>query len=122
MSHPHTVIDPNSESIIPLPAGLANGRLLFWQRAAAWAFGIWAAMMPVTAVLVVNSMNTLAREQKIASEQMILYRESMERRVTLFEERQAVMMRSQERHSDDIELLKSKFGLTIVSARNKDKQ
>ena len=107
------MIDPNQESVIPAPAGLTNGRLLFWQKAATWTFGIWAAMMPVTAVLVVNLMNDLAREQKNAAAAMVEYRQVMERRMLIVEERQNVVMRTVERHGNELDLLEVMHGQTL---------
>lgn len=70
----------------------------FWQKVAAFTFGLWAIMLPVAAGLVIASVTRFA-------DRFDAYVLAMERRVTLLEERQARVLKILEEHNDSIHKL-----------------
>lgn len=69
-----------------------NGRFLsvtFWMRVAAISFGLWSLVLPISAKLVTDRISEIAVSQRQQAAEVVAYRELMERRVLLLEERQA---------------------------------
>lgn len=73
----------------------------FWLKAATWTFGLWALMLPITGKLVIDSIRDVADEQKNTTSEFIKYREIQEKRMTIVEERQNVIMRRLEQIDTD---------------------
>lgn len=74
------------------PDGL--GRAEFFQRVAAIAFAAWAAVVGYVGVVVRDSVAVAVQENKTSREAFAEYVRVMERRVTIIEERQAVVLRA----------------------------
>lgn len=64
----------------------------FWQKAAAFTFGLWAIMLPIAAGLVISSVGRF-------TDRFDAYVLAMEKRVTLLEERQARVLQILEQHN-----------------------
>lgn len=62
------------------------GRADFWQKVAAFTFGLWAIMLPLAAGLIISSVSRF-------SDRFDAYILAMERRVTLLEERQSRVLK-----------------------------
>ena len=74
-----------------IPAN-GNGKTLsavFWMRVASITFGLWALVLPISAGIIVNRVDDIAIEQKRMADATVQWREIVERRLILLEERQA---------------------------------
>lgn len=83
----------------------ASAREDFWLRAATWTFGLWAILLPITGKMVVDKIDDIAESQQVYVEEFVKYRELMERRLTILEERQSSILRKvekidEERHNE----------------------
>lgn len=69
-------------------------RVEFWMKVAAWAFGLWSVMIPLGVVMLQNSVDRVVKVNEAFSLEFNQYVLSMERRVTIIEERQQSMLES----------------------------
>lgn len=77
----------------------------YWQRAAAIGFGLWAIMIPVGVAIIRDSIGELVKHDKEQAERLNVYILTMERRVTLIEERQARVLSTLSDHDRRLEVL-----------------
>lgn len=80
------------------------------MKAATWTFGLWALLLPISAGIVITQINSIAASQvKIAAE-FVAYREMMERRITILEERQLAIVRQQNEINEDHRQNRNHYG------------
>ena len=84
--------EPNDEKL---------GRAEFWQRVAAVSFGLWSLMIPLGVWILSNSFSAAMRANSDQAADSAVFRKNfevyvlnMEKRMTIVEERQAVVIRS----------------------------
>lgn len=71
------------------------------MKAATWTFGLWALLLPLSAGLIINKVDEMADSQSLIAEQFVAYREMMEKRVTILEERQIAIIKKLEQIDGD---------------------
>jgi hypothetical protein len=70
----------------------AEKRADFWLKISGITFGLWSLAIPVGVYIVKDSVNDVVQAQKVFNSQFSEYVLGMERRVTLIEERQSVVI------------------------------
>lgn len=93
-----------------METGEPLGRAEFWQRLAGFSFGMWALAIPIGVAMVrggVDDVLRAHREQVVAFNNYVL---TMERRVTLIEERQARVLSTIVEHERRMEELRPQNG------------
>lgn len=74
-----------------------NGdRASFWMKAASWTFGLWAIGVPLTGALIVDAVKGVQREQHELNDKFVDWREQMEKKYAVVDERQGVLMKKME--------------------------
>ena len=66
----------------------------FWNKAAAVAFGLWALMVPLAASWIRDAVMKAAEENMQFRREFAEYSRLIERRITIVEERQTVVMKT----------------------------
>jgi len=83
------------------------GKAEFWQKIAGFAFAAWAMAIPIGVSMVRGSVEDLLDSQAQQSKDFQVYVLSMEKRVTLIEERQAKVLQILQAQELKIDLLRS---------------
>ena len=71
-----------------------KSRVEFWMKVAGVAFGLWAVMIPLGVLMLTSSVDKVVHAQATFTQEFRDYVLAMERRVTLLEERQAVVLKT----------------------------
>lgn len=78
----------------------AEQRTDFWMKVAAITFGLWSIAIPIGVAMMRTSIQEVVSSQERFQQQFTNYVLTMERRVTLLEERQTIVMKKLERIDD----------------------
>ena len=97
------------------------GKAEFWQKVAGFAFAAWAMAIPIGVSMVRGSVEQVLASQAQQSKDFQIYVLSMEKRVTLIEERQAKVLQVLQAHDLKLDMLHSEM-LTSRSGNGKARQ
>ena len=92
--------------------GPSVSRVEFWRRAAAFGFSAWAIVIPLAAAAVINSLSKF-------TEKFENYVVTMERRITLLEERQARVLQTLTEHAAEMRALAKEHDIDIGAVRDR---
>ena len=78
-------------------------RNAFWMKFAGFAFSAWALLLPISAAIISNTVSKVGDAQQVFNASFNEYRQQVERRLTLLEDRQATVLRWITEHDPKID-------------------
>ena len=82
----------------------------FWMKVAGVSFALWSLAIPIGVLFIKDSVNSVVIQQRDFNERFNNYIFSMERRVTLLEERQTLVIKKLADIDEDVHFGKPKNG------------